>query len=322
MEIYDISIILPCYNAEEYMDQCILSLLNQTKEKIQIILVNDGSTDNSSNIINHYAEKNATIVVVNQPNQGLASARIAGYKVARGKYIGWVDADDFVTPEMYQVLYDLSNNNNAELVYCNYDFYPHEVATKVKWFKDYKGNRDWRFIDKNSQFWNKLFSKKLLDRVDIISLLEKYGEYSVILPMLEANRIENTNRSLYLYRVGQLSMSGGSYVGKVPHYLKGIETSKHLETMIENTPYFDELKEYFEYRYIYTLLLLALVSAKNKDKEHYQFATDELNRMNYKNNKYINTIIKEHYGRSKSYVIAKIIPNNYEIACLVTTLLL
>lgn len=99
-----ISIIVPVYNVEKYLCRCVDSLLNQTCRNLEIILVNDGSTDSSFQICNEYAKKDERIIVINKSNGGLSSARNAGLDAATGDYIGFVDSDDYVDVEMYERL--------------------------------------------------------------------------------------------------------------------------------------------------------------------------------------------------------------------------
>lgn len=99
-----ISIIVPIYNAESFLNKCIQSLINQKYSSIQIILVNDGSQDNSLSICNKFKEIDPRVLVIDQKNQGVSRARSAGIEAADGEYIGFVDSDDFIDPEMYQVL--------------------------------------------------------------------------------------------------------------------------------------------------------------------------------------------------------------------------
>ena len=319
---YDVSVIIPVYNAEKYLKQCIDSLLAQTEDNIEIIVVNDGSTDGSAEIVGTYLEKFDNICLINQENKGAPWARISGINAAHGKYLGFVDADDFVKPEMYKVLYDLAEANAADLVYCNYEFYPHKVASKVKWFREYNGKKDWSFLDKNTAFWNKLFRRDLLDRVNITYLCSRFGEYAPILPMLEAEKICFTKDELYCYRVGHNSMSGGSFDGKVQHYIKGVQVSKTLKEMLNGKPYRAELEEYFDYRYIYALLLLLVVAAKNKDRDNYLYARQELINNDYKKNRYLDVIIKANYGSLKSWVMTRIMPISYNIACVIASIAL
>ena len=177
MSDYLISVIVPVYNAEVYLQQCLESIIHQTMTGIELVVVNDGSTDSSLEIINRIAADHPGVVVVNQENRGLAGARVSGLRHASGKYIGWVDADDFVSPEMYERLYDAVSAHDADYVYCDYDFFPAKAKTKEKWFKDYYGKVDWDFLERNSQCWNSLTSRELLDRIHIAELYPIYDEY-------------------------------------------------------------------------------------------------------------------------------------------------
>ena len=111
-----ISIIVPIYNIEQYISQCIESLMNQTYKNIEIILVDDGSPDQCPEICDKYAEKDARIKVIHKKNGGLVSARKAGLEQASGAYIGYVDGDDWVEPELYQVLYNAALESKADII--------------------------------------------------------------------------------------------------------------------------------------------------------------------------------------------------------------
>lgn len=113
-----ISIIVPVYNMEQYLPKCVDSLLAQTYENIEIILVDDGSTDTSGKICDEYQAKSEKIVVLHTANRGLSAARNAGLDVAEGTYIGFVDSDDWVEPEMFERLYRLITENAADLSVC------------------------------------------------------------------------------------------------------------------------------------------------------------------------------------------------------------
>ena len=115
-----ISIIVPVYNVEEYLSNCVESLLNQTFKDFELILVNDGSTDNSLEICKKYKNIDNRIRIVDKNNGGLSSARNAGLDVAKGDYIGFIDSDDYVHPKMYEILYKKIVENNAEISLCNF----------------------------------------------------------------------------------------------------------------------------------------------------------------------------------------------------------
>ena len=110
-----ISIIVPVYNVESYLRKCINSILNQTIENIEIILVNDGSKDRSGYICDEYKKKDGRIVVIHKENGGLSSARNAGLEIATGELIGFIDSDDWIEPDYYQILQDGIIKYNAEI---------------------------------------------------------------------------------------------------------------------------------------------------------------------------------------------------------------
>lgn len=116
----EISIIIPVYNAEKYIDKCIESLINQKFKNLEIIIVNDGSTDKSLEICRKYERIDSRIIVINKDNGGVSSARNIGLEVASGEYIGFVDPDDWVEEDMYYNMYNTLKSTSADVVICNY----------------------------------------------------------------------------------------------------------------------------------------------------------------------------------------------------------
>lgn len=110
-----VSVIVPVYNVEKFLVRCLDSLVSQTLEDIEIICVNDGSTDKSSDIIKEYAEKDGRIKVLEQVNMGVSCSRNAGLKVSTGEFIAFVDSDDFVEKEFYEKLYNTAKQEGAEV---------------------------------------------------------------------------------------------------------------------------------------------------------------------------------------------------------------
>lgn len=117
---YKISVIVPVYNAEQYLNQCIDSILNQTLDSFELILLNDGSKDGSGAICDEYAEKYDNVSVYHLENGGPARARNIGISKAKGEYIGFVDSDDYIDEKMYEVLFSESQERNADIVMCTY----------------------------------------------------------------------------------------------------------------------------------------------------------------------------------------------------------
>lgn len=127
-----VSVIIPVYNAENYIPYCIESLLNQTLQQCEFIFINDGSKDSSQQIIEHYQKLDNRVKLINQENQGVSIARNTGLKVANGEYIGFVDADDYVEKDMYEMLYTSANQGDCDVIISNFrgDIGGHEVIIK------------------------------------------------------------------------------------------------------------------------------------------------------------------------------------------------
>ena len=115
-----VSVIIPVYNTEKYLHRCLDSVTNQTLEDIEIIIVDDGSLDNSPTICEEYAIKYSNIVFIHQKNKGLSASRNVGMAVATGEYIGFVDSDDYISPYMYEKLYQSSKEFDCTTAICNY----------------------------------------------------------------------------------------------------------------------------------------------------------------------------------------------------------
>ena len=171
-----LSIIVPVYNSEKYLKSTINSILNQNFSDFELILVNDGSTDNSSNICETFKNNNQKIHVINQENLGVSEARNAGIKAASGKYIQFVDSDDFIQPEMSKTLITQMESHNADMVICGYFKFDQNNQSKVISMPDkiYSSIKDFsNDIMLFSKFWllntptNKLYCTKIIKEHNI-----------------------------------------------------------------------------------------------------------------------------------------------------------
>ena len=167
-----ISVIVPVYNTEKYLKRCMDSIVNQTYKKLEIIVVNDGSTDSSADIINDYCKNDKRIVFLNKENGGLSSARNFGLKHATGKYVAFIDSDDFIENDMYESL--INEIGDCDICIAGYYlFYEDQTIPK-----GISGNNK-VFFTKNdamiklclndyleSHVWDKLYKKELFDEID------------------------------------------------------------------------------------------------------------------------------------------------------------
>lgn len=156
-----VSIIVPIYNVEKYLKKSLDSLLNQTLEDIQIVLVNDGSTDNSGKIAKQYANKNSgKMLYVEKENGGLSDARNYGIKYATGDYIAFLDSDDYVEKNTYEKMYDKAIQENADYVECDFIW---EYPNKIKKDKQYKYNNKKEMLTfVRVVAWNKLIKRNIV----------------------------------------------------------------------------------------------------------------------------------------------------------------
>ena len=173
-----ISVIIPVYNAEKYLEECIKSLLSQSLNNCEFIFVNDGSNDNSSNIIKDYIKRDKRIVLINQCNKGVSEARNTGLLKANGKYVGFVDSDDYIDSDMYEILYKEIKMEDCDVVISNFE----EELNGDKCIKTYKLKDD-EVLDKTyiqnkilpffikddslNTVCNKLYKKSIIDKYNI-----------------------------------------------------------------------------------------------------------------------------------------------------------
>lgn len=167
-----VSVIITAYNVEKYIKQCIESLLAQTFSPIEFILVDDGSTDRTGEICDEYAQADSRIHVIHRANGGPSAARNAGLAIARGKYIGYVDGDDWIEPEMYRKMYDACEENRAQMAICSYRQYGEGaeesrptgnvlVLSRMQAMELYiMGDKQYHIYN---SVWSKLFLRSLID---------------------------------------------------------------------------------------------------------------------------------------------------------------
>ena len=193
-----ISVIVPVYNVEDYLRKCLDSIVNQTYKNLEIILIDDGSTDNSGKICDEYAAKDNRIKLIHKPNGGLSDARNAGLEIAKGEYIGFVDSDDYIAEDMYEFLYNFAAENNLDVAMCTacnvYDNgkieHPRDFETILLSKKDEIIEN--LFINKCGgsavNVWSKLFKKEVLNNCKFA--IGKTSEDAFII----LNWIDNTTR--------------------------------------------------------------------------------------------------------------------------------
>ena len=205
-----ISVIVAAYNVEKYIGQCINSLLAQSFSSIEFILVDDGSTDRSGEICDHYARVDTRIRVIHRPNGGLSAARNSGLAVAKGKYIGFVDADDWIQPDMYQKMFDACEKNDAQMAGCSYsqqgDGVEETTATgNILVLTQMEALELYIMGDKQYHFYNSVWSKLFLrDVINDLRFQEGHASEDIMYTTCALGKIEKCvfiDELLYNYRV-------------------------------------------------------------------------------------------------------------------------
>lgn len=169
-----VSILVPICNVEKYLAQCLHSLVYQTLSDIEIICINDGSKDNSLTIINEFASKDERIVIIDKPNSGYGDSMNKGLEIAKGEYIGIVESDDFVESNMFEELYRLAKENDADVVKSNFNFYwsnPEKIVKRNNISdeynsKDNENNREKLFWGMPA-IWSAIYKKSFLNEKNI-----------------------------------------------------------------------------------------------------------------------------------------------------------
>ena len=276
-----ISIIIPVYKVEKYLEKCIESVLKQTYTNLQVILVDDGSPDNCGKICDEYAKKDSRIEVIHKVNGGLSDARNVGIAKAKGKYIGFVDSDDYIKEDMYEILINLIKEYDADVSICNlYDVIEGKeyIRNKENGIKEYNRIDILKevLLDKNIQSyaWNKLYKKELFN--------EDIGTTFYIFE--KCNKVVVTSEPEYYYLKRADSLVNNVTESTVLDYTE-IIIQRYLYTQKN----IEELRKYNNYYLAKTLItahndieLLGSISEKmqEKYKELYNLAFDIL-----KNNK-------------------------------------
>lgn len=228
-----ISVILPVYNVEKYLRECLDSLVNQTLKDVEIICVDDGSTDESLKILNEYAARDGRIIVVEQPNKGAGAARNLGLMYAHGEYLAFVDPDDFIEPSLLSECIDAAEREDADIVsfrYVEFDSKTGSVKKNVQFPARIRAIlssgritasaaelSDCIFTSVVPSVWSKIFRRKMIATENIVfqELRRANDLYFSYMAILKARKIAFIDRALY-------------------HYRKGIDSTSNLDCLAGN----------------------------------------------------------------------------------------
>ena len=255
-----ISIIVPVYNIERYLPQCLESILEQTYRDLEIILVDDGSTDASGDICEQYAQYDNRIIVIHQKNSGAASAKNAGLRLAREKYLTFVDSDDYLEPDAYAYMVSQLESCDADVIQCNFrNVYvgfseipnndsDRRIYSTVEYLRRF--TIDWTC----GLLWNKLYERRLFNNILFEEGHKIDDEYFTYQGMMNAHRIVVSPKVMYNYRKRKSSVM--------------LAESSQQQIVLDKLDYlqkrrmkiiakFPELKHDFDFHFLNMLIILS-----------------------------------------------------------------
>lgn len=260
-----VSIIVPVYNVEKYIEKCLDSLVNQTLEDIEIIIVNDGSKDNSKEILKQYLKKYPEkMVYLEKENGGLSDARNFAIPYAKGEYVAFLDSDDYVELNMYEDMYRIAKNEDSDMVECDFIWeYPNK--SKIDTGEIYHGKHE--MLEKiRVVAWNKLIKKSVLDESKII--FPKGYRYEDIeftyklIPYLEKVSFLKKPCIHYIQRDNSISNTQNERTKEI------LEVFDHVINYYKEKGLYEEYFTEIEYTYARVLLCSSLKRmCKIKDKQ-------------------------------------------------------
>lgn len=256
-----ITVIIPAYNAEKYITACVESVVSQTYANLEIIIINDGSTDLTGNLLDELAMTDQRIKVIHQKNQGVSATRNTALKIARGNLIGFIDADDKISKDMYEFLYNNSLKHNADISHCAFE---HNRANKVVKFHDtgiVLVQNNFEAIKEllsgkrvEPGVWNKLYRKAILQNVffhedikineDLLFNIEafKNAEIAVFEDVIK-----------YSYQLNPDSASQSPNI--LENAKDGYEVAKRIKSLLINVELIDAVNHFYAGRLLVNLKL-------------------------------------------------------------------
>lgn len=308
-----ISVIIPVYNVEKYLRNCVDSIINQTYINLEIILVNDGSTDGSLSIIEEYKDKDERIKVINKVNGGLSSARNAGMEIATGKYISFIDSDDWIELDMYEVLINNITEYNGEIAIISTKTVDEDgnileqntdlIDTDIKIFNKQEIISRY-LLGSWIPAWDKLYKRELFDQ--IMFPVGKINEDEAIMLKVfnQVNRVVVSKKAMYNYLKRPMSITTSRFSEKKFDWLdNAYNNMKYVEAK------YPDLLLQAQSRYFKCMLSLS----EEIILGNYSEFNSQVVAMSKKIHKNLNIIMKNPYLSKKHKIRAMMISTNIKL---------
>lgn len=267
-----ISVLVPVYNVDKYLDRCITSILKQTYEKLEVVLIDDGSTDTSGVICDKYAQRDSRVKVVHQQNKGIAVTRNVAIEVSTGKYVAFIDSDDYVADDYIEYLYTLLIENEADFSCCSELYFKEGLIPQIK-----KNDPSVHVMDVETALSEMLYDRmysnsswgKLIRRDVVKGITFPVGKvfedmYTIYKYILASNKVVYGNQKKYYYmkRAGSIMD-----VTKGHERLLVIDAEQDLITFLKNSNYSRALQAAYSKLFASSVICLANLSKCNEDEQ-------------------------------------------------------
>lgn len=307
-----VSVIVPVYNVEKYIEKCLKSLVNQTLKDIEIIVVNDGSPDNSQKIIDKYAKKYKNVKSYIKENGGVADARNYGIKKSSGEYIAFVDGDDFVLNDMYEKMYKKASSNNFDIVVCDLNYIYEDSSSEMRvssGFDEDATDIKKAIINNYPVVWNKVIKREIFDKIEFKKgvWFEDVEFLYRMFPLIKTIGVIKEPFNQYIQRNGSITKSVDKRIYNYIDNWNGI-----IDFYKENN-FYDKYKKELEFAYVRYIYATFVKQSTYFDKEEYNKAVDlaiknvKKNFPHYKKNKYFYKSLKGIYLLMFNKSISKIL---------------
>ncbi len=306
-----VSVIVPVYNVYEYIEKCLDSLVKQTLKDIEIIVVNDGSPDNSQEIIDKYAKKYKNIRSFIKKNGGLSDARNYGIKYAKGEFIAFLDSDDYVKVDMYEKMYAKAKEEDFDMVVCDIDYlYPDNTLRVSSGINSDTKDIKKTYLSIHPAAWNKIFKKELFNNDVYFKKNVWFEDVEFIyrmLPYIKSIGVVKEDFNQYVQRAGSISNTVNM---KLYHY---IDNMNGVIDFYKERKLYNEYQKELEYAYVRYIYATFIRSVKKFDYKEYLKAVDKAvtnvkeHFPKYRRNKYFYKSLKGLYLVCFNKLVAKIL---------------
>ena len=253
----EVSVIIPVYNMEPFIGACLDSVLNQTFSDFECICINDGSTDNTLDILKAYARKDARIRLIDQENQGGSAARNIGLNVAKGKWVAFLDNDDLYHPQYLELLLSYAEKYQADVAVCNYGVFPDDARVNFELYdtlnikapKLVSSNPFYDYVVRKKKIhmlmWTKLYKRTVLEKIRFALTLPAINDILFNLEVLSAaKKVVTCKYTLIMHRILQTSQTSSKVSAKKVIEYKDLIYA--IERNFENVPLSDKERKYLK----------------------------------------------------------------------------